>query len=73
VPVLLARGRTHGAVQVTRREERAVSLPPNSIGPREAPEYRGGSSRAGQRELNELADVRDNERPEGWEPPALPD
>jgi hypothetical protein len=57
---------------MTRREERAVSLPPNSIGPREAPEYRGGASRGTQRELNEMADVRDNERPPGWVPPEFP-
>ncbi len=55
-----------------RKPERAVSLPPNSIGPREAPEYRGGASRASQREINDLTDVRDNERPPGWEPPEIP-
>jgi len=60
-------------MQVSRRRERAVSLPPNSIGPREAPEYRGGASRASHAELTELADVRDNERPPGWVPPEIPE
>lgn len=57
---------------MTRRTEKAVTLKPNSVGPRTAPEYRGGASRASQRELTELADQRDNERPKGWQPPEFP-
>lgn len=56
-----------------RKPEKAVTLPPNSIGPRDAPEYRGGASRASHKELTELADARDNERPKGWVAPEFPD